>query len=434
MPKLIFCLCSTLILWGRVGADMSLSGYVENTTALYNDKEHTWTDVAAARIEGGWTYKDRGGIELHAIASAALQPLDPFMLMDDSSVTNRIIAQSIDAFSTAALQAIDTSSLTWRNVSDLLTQLSQAPKNGAELDPLIRHLPYTSIYPRNSVILDRALVKLYFRRMDLFIGRQTIGWGTGYAWNPTDVWNKKNPADPAAPKAGVNALRAEIPFGPLSGLSLVLSPGTGIDQTGGGARLKGSIAGYDLSLSLVRMHSADAALLGLPERLILGGDLAGQVGDAGVFAEAAVVNPRRTGERYTDSDRLYAQTDIGCYYTFENGLYFIAEYHFNRLGAAEKKDYRLQHLLHLLNGDMAGLGRHYGFAGFTKDFLRYWQMACYALGNMSDRSVMLLPSVEYSHTENITIKLGGSFGIGDVRTSEFGGVHHSAMLTATGYF
>jgi hypothetical protein len=415
-------------------ASPRFSGYVENTTAIYNDEEHTWTDVASGRLEGSWDYKDRGGVELHGIVTAALQPLDPFMLMHDSSVTNRIIAGGLDDFLTASLSSLDTSSLTWKNIDDLLVRLSESSRNASDLEPFIRHLPYTSFYPRNSIILDRALVKFYFKRVDLFIGRQMIGWGTGYAWNPTDVWNKKNPTDPTAPKTGINALRAEIPLGDLSGLSLVLSPGTGIDQTSGGARLKGTIGGYDISLSLIRMYTPDAALLGLPERVMLGGDAAGQIGDIGVFAEAALVNPRSEHRKYTDTDRLYAQTDIGCYYTFENGLYLIGEYYFNRLGAADRNNYDLTHLLHLLNGDMAGMGRHYGFAGLTKDFLRYWQIVFYVLGNIGDRSAMLLPSIEYSHTENIAVKLGGSFGIGDERTTEFGGVHHSGMLTVTGYF
>lgn len=430
MPKLHLCMLLFCILIFNLDAESQLSGYIENTTSIYNDNEHIWTDMASACLEGAWNYDSRGGIELHGLASAALQPLDPFMLMDDSSVTNRIIFNTL----TGSLAAIDTTSLTGRNINDLLTQLSQSSERMDDIESFIRHLPYSSFYPRNSFVLDRALVKLYFKKFDLYIGRQMIGWGTGYAWNPTDIWNRKNPADPTAPKVGVNAMRIEIPFGDVSGLSLVVSPGTGLDQTSGGARVKGTISGYDISVSLIRSYTADAVLFGLPERIILGGDAAGQIGDIGVFAEATLINPCGKNQKYTDTDRLYVQTDIGCYYTFENGLYFITEYYFNRLGAQDRKDYNLTHLLHMLNGDMAGIGQHYGFAGITKDIFRYWLVSGYALVNISDRSVMLLPSIEYSHTENIIIKLGGSFAIGDIRESEFGGVYHSGMVTATGYF
>jgi hypothetical protein len=418
----------------NLDAEPQFSGYVENTTALYNDEEHTWTDVASARLEGSWSYDNRGGIELNGIARAALQPLDPFMLMDDSSVTNRIVFSTLNNTLTGSIGAIDTASPTGRNINDLLTQFSPSSEGTGDIESFIRHLPYSSFYPRNSLVLDRALVKLYFKYFDLYVGRQMVGWGTGYAWNPTDVWNRKNPADPTAPKVGVNAMRVEIPFGDVSGLSLVVSPETGLDQTSGGARVKGTIGGYDISVSLIRSYTADAALLGLPERIILGGDAAGQIGDVGVFAEAALINPRSENQKYTDTERLYAQTDIGCYYTFGNGLYLITEYYFNRLGAQNRNNYNLTHLLHMLNGDMAGMGQHYGFAGITKDVFRYWVISGYALGNISDHSVMLLPSIEYSHSENIVIKLSGIFAVGDVRESEFGGVYHSGMLTVTGYF
>ncbi|MBN1758926.1 MAG: hypothetical protein JW863_11440 [Chitinispirillaceae bacterium] len=434
MNQALFTVLTVSTIALSAGAQPQFTGYVENTTAMYTDDDHTWTDIASARLEGAWEYGDRGGIELHGIVSAALQPLDPFMLMDDSSVTNRIVYGALEGFINTSLGSIDTNSVTWTNINDLMAQFYGMDGGSFDLDAFIRHLPYSTLYPRTSVLLDRAVVKLFFKSVDFFIGRQMIGWGTGYAWNPTDVWNKKNPADPTAPKVGINAIRAEIPLGDLSGLSLVVSPGTALDQTSAGLRCKGNITGYDLSLSATRIHTADAALFGLPERMILGGDLAGQIGNVGVFAELALTNPRKEGQRYTDTDRLYLQTDIGGYYTFENGLYLMAEYYFNRLGADNRNNYSLDHLLYLMNGEMAGMGQHYVFGGMSKEFFRYWTLAINALGNITDHSAMVLPSLEYSHSDNLTVKLGGSIGVGDVRKSEFGGVYSSGMLTVSGYF
>jgi|GEM_PF-1462000 len=413
-------------------ATPAFSGYVENITALYGDSHNSWTDAASARLEGSWTYSDRGGVELHGIVTAALKPVDPFMLLDDSSTINRIVLRALEEGMAGFVDAQD--SAMQDEIYSMLEQISSIKRGGLELDPIIRHLPYCTFYPRNSLVLDRALVKLYFRSFDLFIGRQTIGWGTGYAWNPTDIWNRKNPADPTAPKSGVNALRAEIPLGSNAGVSLVISPGSGIDQTSAGGRVKWNLAGYDLSLSLGRMHTDDDALMGLPEKLFFGCDMAGQIGEIGVFAEAAIVKQRYDNERYLSRERIYAQTDAGCYYTFENGLYVMAEYYFNRLGADSPGDYDLRSLLHLLNGDMAGLGRHYGFAGFTKELFDYWNLSFNVLGNITDRSVMLLPSMEYVHSENISVTLGGNIGIGDERRTEFGGPYSNVMLTVTGFF
>lgn len=409
------------------------SGYVENTTAVYNNKDITFTDVATARVEYKLDYEKKGGVEIYTIINATLQPLDPFFLMEDSSVTNRIIFNTLNNTFYSYLYSLDTSSLTWKNINDLMLQLS-GRSNSLNLENFTRHLPYTSFYPKNSIVLDRALVKLYLKYVDFFIGRQTIGWGTGYAFNPTDVWNKKNPADPNAPKVGVNALRAEIPLGNLSSLSIVASAGTDVKRSSGGLRFKSNLGGYDYSLSFTRSYSPDAFLLGLPERIILGADFSGEIKGIGVFGEAAAVNPKFEGKRYTNFDSIYFQTDIGFYYTFENGLYIIAEYYFNQLGAKDKKDYNLKHLLYLLNGDMSGMGRHYGFGGITKEFLRYWKVELFALGNLTDRSVMVLPSVEYMHNENLSIKLGASVSFGDSYYTEFGGVYDCLMLSISGFF
>ncbi|MCX7725273.1 MAG: hypothetical protein N2053_00340 [Chitinispirillaceae bacterium] len=414
-------------------ASSDFSGYIENTTAIYNNKELSFTDVASARIEYSLEYEKRGGIELYSILSAALQPLDPFFLMEDSSVTNRIIFNTLNTTLSSYLYSLDTASLTYKNINDLMVQLA-GKSNTINIENFVRHLPYTSLYPKNSIVLDRALVKLYLKYVDLFIGRQTIGWGTGYAFNPTDVWNKKNPVDPNAPKVGINAVRAEIPIGNLSSLSMVASVGTNIKTSSGGLRLKSNLKSYDYSLSFMRVYTPDAFILGLPERVILGVDFSGEIKGVGIFGEAAAINPHFEGKRYTNIDSLYFQTDIGFYYTFKNGLYIIAEYYFNNLGAKDKKDYNLRHFLYLLNGDMSGMGRHYGFAGITKDFLRYWKIELFALGNLTDRSVMILPSVEYMHNENISIKIGASISVGDSYSTEFGGVYDCLMFSITGFF
>lgn len=410
-----------------------LSGYIENTTAAYNNREHSFTDIASARIEYSIDYDKRGGIELYSIITAALQPIDPFFLMDDSSVINRIIFNTLNNTISSTLYSLDTTSLTWRNINDLMAQLS-GREDDINIENFINHLPYTSFYPRNSIILDRALVKLYLKYVDLFIGRQTIGWGTGYAFNPTDVWNKKNPANPDAPKVGVNAIRAEIPLGNLSTMSIVASPGTDAKRSSAGVRLKSNLLGYDYSISFIRLYTPDAFILGLPEQVIMGADFSGEIKGIGIFGEAVAINPGFEGRKYTNFDTLYFQTDLGFYYTFENGLYLIAEYYFNQLGAKGRSDYSLKHLLHLLNGDMSGMGRHYGFTGISKEFFRYWKIELFSLGNLTDRSLMILPSIEYMHNDNISLKLGASIGVGDIYFTEFGGVYDCLMLSISGFF
>ncbi len=408
-----------------------LGGYAENVTSVQGDDYYTITDVAALRLEGSWNYGMRGGVEAHLIVNAALQPLDIFATFRDSSVMNRVVLELLDPYAMIG-DSVASSQLRLLDSATAMT-LSMLMED-VDTEQFLRYLPYSSMYPRDRVTLDRALIKLYFKPFDLFIGRQMIGWGTGYGWNPTDVWNVKNPADPTAPKLGVNAIRAEIPFGAVSGLSIVVSPGPDIDHTSGGFRLKGHVGRFDLSLSGSRLMTADHALLGLPSQIIAGADMAGEIGDVGVWLEGTVINPVHLGDDYTDFDSLYAQIDAGLNYTFENGLYVMGEYYYNGLGAWHSEDYDAFDLLHLFAGDMAGLGQHYAMLGATKDLFEDFMLELFALGNLSDRSFLILPSLEYAFHDNIALKVGGQLSIGDREKSEYGALYHSGYLKVTGWF
>ncbi len=397
-----------------------LGGYVENVTSAQSDSTYTISDIATLRLEGSWDFGTRGGVETHLILSAALQPLDMFAAFREGSVMERLASQLV----AGVTLGLDTGTAAQLN----------ALMDADDTDGFLRYLPYSSMYPRDRLRLDRALVKLYFKPFDLYIGRQMVAWGTGYGWNPTDVWNVKNPADPNAPKLGVNALRAEIPFGAASGLSLVVTPGPDLDHTSGGMRIKGHLGRFDLSLSGMRVMTADHSLLGRPVRIMAGADMAGEIGDIGVWAEGVVVNPTYLGGDYTNFDSLYVQADAGLNYTFDNGLFIMAEYYYNGLGSWRPEDYDTFDLFSLFAGDMPGLGQHYGMIGATKDLFDDWMVELFCLGNLTDLSFLLLPSVEYSFHQNIALMLGAQVSIGDREESEYGSLYHSGYLKVTGWF
>ncbi|KMQ50455.1 hypothetical protein CHISP_2573 [Chitinispirillum alkaliphilum] len=409
-------------------SDLQFGGYLQNRTTLTLADEEIFSDLSQVRLEGRWDY-DRGGIETNIILSAGFKPLDPFETIREGSVMDRALQElMLPLIETIGELTAETDTLAAAN-EELMMLMSDL-----NLEHIIRFLPYSSFYPSERTMLDRALVKMYFDRFDLFVGRQMIAWGTGYAFNPTDIWNRKNPLDPDAPRSGVNALRAEIPFGVLSGLSLVATPGRNFEYSSGGFRLKTNAAGFDMSISGMSVMNADRALLGLPRKIMAGADLAGQIGEIGVWAEVAANNPLYEGIEYTDFDSLYLQADFGLDYTFINGLYMILEYYYNGLGRTDPEDYGARELLYLLSGEMAGFARHYLFGGFTYDINTKYFLSAFALGNLVDGSVMLLPSIGYDMSDNITVELGAQIGVGDKETSEYGGMFPNLLLTVTGYF
>ena len=395
--KVIFLLLtlSGLIYSSGLG-NLELGGYIENKTSLTIAEEESFTAIATLRLEGSWKFGKMGGVETNVIISAALNQFDMSTIYKKSSVMERVF---YDLISTPFSMAL---------------------------------LSYTS-NPEN-LILDRALLKLYFKWCDFYIGRQMIAWGTGYAFNPTDIWNIKNPIDAEAPKTGVNALRMEIPFGSVSGLSIVFSPGKNFDNSSAGFRLKGNIGGYDLSMCGMSIINEEKAFLGIHRKLMAGADLAGQIGDVGIWTEGAAINPIINHGEFNNFDSIYAQIDAGLDYTFKNGLYVMVEYYYNGLGQVSYKKYSSSDFFNIVGGEMAGFAQNYIMGGFRKDLFDKFMLTVFGLGNLNDYSVLILPSVEYDFNDNISMNLSGRIGAGKKERSEYGSLNSSVTVTFTGYF
>lgn len=417
MKKLIIILILVALISAKMPGDLKFGGYVENSTSLMFGEDELFTNNSILRLEGYWNYKERGGIETHVILSKTFAPIDFSYAYKKGSLMESIISESITGIM-ESLPEMDSS------LTSLLTDESSMN--------LLDHLPYSTFYPSDQITLDRAVVKMFLKPFDLFIGRQTVAWGTGYGFNPTDIFNLKNPLDPKAAKSGVNALRAEIPFGELSGLSLVAVPDKDFKHISGGFRVKGNLGNFDLSLCGIKQMNSDMELLGLPVRVIAGADLAGQIGDVGVWLEGAAINP--VYDKYNNFDSLYAQIDAGLDYTFVNGIYLMAEYYYNGLGEKDYKDYNINGLINQMLGQMGGFGQHYVMAGFTKDFLDFFIFSTFGLINATDQSAMILPALEYSFSDNIALKLQGQIGVGNKKRTEYGSMNSSITFNVTGYF
>ncbi len=425
MKKLILILLIISTTFSSDLGNLEFGGYLENKTSLMLAEDELFSDIATLRLEGSWNFGARGGIETHVLLSSAYQPLDPFEAFKDDSKMQDVMGEIMLMLMSSDLAT---------EVMDMLDSTGGESLDIGILNSYLRVLPYSSFYPRDNATLDRALIKLYFKPFDLFIGRQMIAWGTGYGFNPTDVWNTKSPLDPNAPKTGINAVRMEIPFGSVSGLTLVAAPGVDFGHSSGGFRLKGNLGGFDLSLCGMRIMNADMELFGLPKKIMAGADLAGQIGDVGVWAEGAVINPVYPGMKYSDVDSLYAQIDAGCDYTFVNGLYVMAEYYYNGLGQYKSENYSLRDFINMFGGEMSGFGQNYIMAGFRKDFLDFFYFSLFGLGNLTDKSAMLLPALDYDFHDNITLSLSSQIGIGNKENTEYGSMHSNLIFTVTGFF
>ncbi len=409
-------------------SDLRMGGYLRNSSSVMIDggKDELFTDIATVRLEGAWNWSN-GGMEVHVDASKSLRPVIPFF---EVYRENSLMMDLTYEFANSYLSALEPA------FEGLLPSDSGTPTLTEDQIEMLKlfgeQLPYSSLFSSTSVNLDRAVIKLYLPKMDIFFGRQPVAWGTGYAFNPTDLWNIKNATDPTAPKVGINALRAEIPLGDLAGLSLVTSTGNDFKHSSGGFRLKWYLGGFDMSISGISMMNADREMFGLKRKIVAGADLAGEIGPVGVWYEVAVANRIYNG--YENFDSLYTQIDLGLDYTFSNGLYLMGEYFFNSLGKESYTNYSINDMAAVAGGEAPGMGVHYIFGGLQQNFVGRVDVGVFGLVNVQEKAGMLMPEVKYTFNDHIELKLKGSIAAGSKRRSEYGSLRSSVQLEMTGYF
>ncbi|MEA3499556.1 MAG: hypothetical protein U9R41_00825, partial [Candidatus Marinimicrobia bacterium] len=96
------------------------------------------------------------------------------------------------------------------------------------INPLSSYLPdrmlYLPIEMLDTLFLDNVYLQLEMKRFRVILGRQQISSGVGYAWNPTDIFNKKDIMDPTYEQTGVDAITIEVPVGLGGNFTGILQP------------------------------------------------------------------------------------------------------------------------------------------------------------------------------------------------------------------
>lgn len=261
--------------------------------------------------------------------------------------------------------------------------------------------------------------RLYYQHttdvVDVTVGRQRISWGTGRVWNPTDLFNPINPTSfSKIEKDGVDAFLAKIILGNFTDLSLVFDANREFRNNNYGFRFRSNVEGYDFSF----MGGV------FDERLVVGGDFAGSILDAGV-----------RGEGIYSTSRDKPQTNfvsfiLGIDNQFDEKLYGLVEYHFNGRGKSILSQYELQRLL---AGEILNLGRHY--VTVQASYLIHPLVAA-QLGttrSLTDESGFVALNVLYSSSNETSLSLGGQYFYGS-DFSEYWYYPHTLYLKFDCYF
>ena len=258
----------------------------------------------------------------------------------------------------------------------------------------------------NRHFLDNAYIKLSFKLFDLTAGKQQISLGTGYVWNPIDVFNIKELFDPTYEQPGHNAIRLDVPLGSTSTFTALFSPEDNWQNSAKLAQLKGRISHFDYALTAIekvwRFHDytqidpETSYFLELPEkRKLLGASTAGELFGLGVWAEYAY--------NWMEISEDFYELVVGTDYTFNFQTYLMIEYYRNNLGKTDYTQYSLNDWMRSLAMEQKSITRDQVYAFIQHPATDLLNVGVSTIYSLSDKSMALVPTLNYSFSDNVEI-------------------------------
>ena len=316
---------------------------------------------------------------------------------------------------------------------DILEFLSDDLKAG--VPPEIR--PYYVLEFADQSFLDNAYLKLSFKHVDLTLGKQQISLGSGYVWNPTDVFNVKDVLDPTYEQPGHNAVRIDIPLGALSSLSLLYTPETGWRESGKMVRWKGYLSHFDVSLVALEtrwtfrdytsLDPATGMFAELPERRrLLGGSTAGEILGVGVWAELAY--------NWMEASRDFYELVVGANYTLDVQTFVMLEYYRNTLGKTNAEAYDQNDWMRFYASEQKAIARDQLYLLVQHPVTDLLEAGLQTAVSLSDSSLALVPTLRYSLSDNVDVFAYFNINLGREKTVFSRDMGEGGLLRVRVYF
>jgi hypothetical protein len=316
------------------------------------------------------------------------------------------------------------------NILDFLSPdiVSQVPKG-------MEHFYVLSF--SNRTFLDNAYFRLSLKHFDLTVGKQQISLGTGYVWNPMDVFNIKELVDPTYEQPGHNAIRLDVPIGNAYTVTALYSPDDSWKNSAKLIQFKGRVPRFDYSLIAIetgwlfhdytQFDLENMNFLELPERRrLLGASTAGELFGMGVWAEFAY-NWMET------SDNFY-ELVIGTDYTFDFQTYFMVEYYRNTLGKTDEGEYTLNDWMRFFAAEQKAISRDQVYLFVQHPVSDLISLGVQSIYSISDNSFAFVPVLNYSLSANVDIMAYLNLNFGKQGTVFSKDMGNGGMLRARIYF
>jgi len=275
---------------------------------------------------------------------------------------------------------------------------------------------------QDTLMIDNLYMDFHHKYFEMVLGRQQIPTGVGYAWNPTDIFNKKDIMDPTYDVTGVDAIQLNIPIASIGTLQAIYQPDETIDRSTQYFQMKTWLPFADVSLvygkTMVNNFTISKDLYGL--------NIEGDILGIGVRSEF-------TANRMNyDSDDLQYEYIVGADYTFENSLYILGEYLHNDFGVEDDETSLLDYLVYF-DWQQKSLNQNYLFFMGMFPVTDLLDATVMSIANLDDKSVVINPMLVYRIYENVELTFMGNIFVGDVK-DEYGFQDFGARVRLRAYF
>jgi len=256
-------------------------------------------------------------------------------------------------------------------------------------------LPYNLT---SGLFMRNGYIGIRWKSIYASIGKQQIGWGSGYAYNPTNIFQYKTLIDLNDEIDGVNSVKLKVNMPLNLSVETVILPKSVLDSTSFATEIKGYYPALDFSTGFAYYiyTDFDSLTLNLTDnryKLILS-DFSTNILNFNIY-----------GEGFYNLDRKKIVTVLGGGYTTDdNSLSINFEYLYN--GYGKTKNYNLADWLDFLSGYELSLGKHEIILNINKSYdNEYIKFNIATLFNPIDRTGLVLPEIDIIPNENSTIML-----------------------------
>ncbi len=283
--------------------------------------------------------------------------------------------------------------------------------------------------------LDNAYLRMTFPAFDLTVGKQQISLGSGYVWNPVDVFNVKDIVDPTYEQPGHNAIRVDCPIGSNVTGTLLYSPDDDFQHSAKMALFKMNLGRFDVSLLGIETYwilnhydpvSVPLCLI-LPEkRRMLGFNLEGELLGIGLYAEGGL------NQMETSND--FEEWIVGMNYTFDFQTYLLCEFYRNTLGKTDHTEYNMNDWMRYYASEQKAISQDQLYVMLQHPVTDLLSFAFSSIVSVSDGSAVFIPMVEYNLSQNVDITAIVNFSAGENGKAYSMDYGNGGLLRARVYF